>query len=541
MRQARATQFAPRRLLHFGQGKWYPGEQLPRWALDCYWRNDGEPIWRDPALLADESDKPTAPRREMRAALLRRLRASGCGSIPSYVFAGLRGRLLLPVARAAPAGQRRSVRRREADGPDGARAAARACSSRASTTPVGYVLPIAARSATAAAAGAAGRGSCADERCYLIPGDSPIGYRLPLDSLPWVDAGGLPDSSPSPIRWRRIRRCRRSTPSAARRCCAARNAACRPTANGDGDARREAWRRALAPDLGPRPGVGHSAGDIVRTALCVEPRDGHLYVFMPPLERARGLPRPASPPSRPPPQELRPAGRARRLRAAAAIRACNMLQVTPDPGVIEVNIHPGAQLGRAGRAHRRTSTRRRARRGWRPRSSCSTAATPAPAAATTSCSAAPTPADSPFLRRPDLLRSLLALLAEPSRRCPTCSPACSSARPARRRASTRRATTRSTSSRSRFSQMPPPAQARPPPWLVDRLFRNLLVDVTGNTHRAEFCIDKLYLARRPHRPARPARAARLRDAAARAHEPRAAAAAARPDRAFWDAALRRAR
>ena len=132
--------------------------------------------------------------------------------------------------------------------------------------------------------------------------------------------------------------------------------------------RREAWRRALAPDLGLRPGVGHSAGNIVRTAISFEPRDGHLFVFMPPTERtedyldlvtavedtAEELGQPVFIEGYPPPgsdprlQQLQRHARSRRHRGQ----------------------HPSLdELARDRRPRPRSSTRKRARRGWARRNS----------------------------------------------------------------------------------------------------------------------------------------------------------------------------
>ena len=76
--------FAPGGLLHFGQGKWYPGESLPRWALTCYWRTDGVPLWHDRALLAEPKTRTTdsgaADAQRFAETLARRL-----GVDPDYV------------------------------------------------------------------------------------------------------------------------------------------------------------------------------------------------------------------------------------------------------------------------------------------------------------------------------------------------------------------------------------------------------------------------------------------------------------------------
>jgi transglutaminase-like putative cysteine protease len=276
-----ADRFASGPLLHFGQGKWYPGEQLPRWSLNCFWRRDGQAIWRDAHLYAVE-DKPIGATPEMahRFALVfaQRLQLD-----PGYLFGAfedtwyylwrerrLPSNVAVDQAKVKDPLERERLAHVFEKGLESA---------------IGTVLPI-QREHNGRGRWRSGPWFLRSEKCYLIPGDSPLGYRLPLDSLPWAaptDLGFLAEPDPMvshpdlpPLEaFRRAPVLRRQERSSQRP----------DDTNGDGDFRREARRRALAPDHGLRPGVGQSAGNIGRTAITVEPRDGHLVVIMPPTER----------------------------------------------------------------------------------------------------------------------------------------------------------------------------------------------------------------------------------------------------------------
>ena len=348
------ARLAPGWLLHVGQGKWYPGEPLPRWALGIHWRTDGMPMWRDPKLLASEGADlrhTAADARAFATGLARHLGLHPGYTIPAYEdpWAAAFAEESLP----------RNVDPLEAnlDDPAERRRLTRILE-RGLGEPAGYVLPIKpllARRRPAARDDStvrwrSSRWPLRREHLYLIPGDSPLGFRLPLSTLPWK----LPEDMelefpPDPF----AEHPPLADPHAA------------VAASGD----------VAPPDDDPEPRA------VVHTALCVEARDGALHVFLPPLDHAEHflalvaaiertaavLRMPVTIEGYPPPADPRLCGFA----------------ITPDPGVIEVNIQPAA-TGTSWWTARRRSTTRRGSRGWAPRSSCSTAATPAPAAATTS-------------------------------------------------------------------------------------------------------------------------------------------------------------
>ena len=469
--------FAPGGMLHYGQGKWYPGEPLPRWALNIFWRVDGQPIWLDPSLFSDDTVDDGYGGEEAGRFIAELVKALGLpagSAIPAYED------VLLQAQREQALPRNLNPLQADLKAPEERRRLARLLE-RGLGQVAGYVLPLQARDYDPAVMlGSSWRTSpwpLRRENLYLLEGDSPIGLRLPLATLPWV----LPEERDPDFD---------VDPYAPRAALPAVKKDRRPVLGlAAGKAADKAARagKPATPAAPPEP----AARDVIHTALCVEVRAGRLYVFMPPQKRIEDYLALVSA------VEASAAGLKMKLRiegyAPPRDPRIKLLSVTPDPGVIEVNIHPAASWNEL--VHNVTTLYQEARLtrlgtekfmhdGRHTGTGGGNHATLGGASVE----------DSPMLRRPDLLKSLitywqihpaLSYLFSGTFIGPTSqAPRVDEARD-----------DNLYELAIAFQQMDkvlPTLQPGDKPWMVDRLLRNLLVDLTGNTHRAEFSIDKLY-------------------------------------------------
>ena len=419
---------------HYGQGKWYPGEPLPRWQYACYWRKDGVPLWRDQKWLGDITKDYgfAAPQANEFAQALaevmdldKQVVTTAYEDILYHLWQ--EGNLPLDTSPEQPelldAMSRKGFLAKMEQGIE---------------NPVGYIIPLQWDPVFN------GWQSCVWQfrrgHCFLLPGESPLGYRLPLDSLGGTSV--LPDRDPADI-----------------------------------------------PEHFTEDNViyqGYVGTDLLRTALAIECRDGKLFIFMPPLNHfehymrllsgiekvAEKLQIPVILEGYTPPTDSR----------------VEKYAVTPDPGVIEVNVHPVIGWEElVSNTHRLYQLAKETRLGTQKYMLDGRHTGTGGGNHVTM--GGPTPLQSPFLRRPDVLRSFItywqhhpglsylfsSMFIGPTSQAPRVDEARDETLYELEIA---------------FEQIP--AGEVPEPWLVDRLLRHLLVDLTGNTHRAEFCIDKLY-------------------------------------------------
>ncbi|MYF99766.1 transglutaminase family protein [Candidatus Poribacteria bacterium] len=445
--------FGPGGVLYHGQGKWYPGEPLPRWKFGCFWRKDDQPIWKNERFLAKPyKDYGFGIDHAERFILHLAEKLNICSENinPAYedivFFLWTEGKLPLNINPNDFDFKEVSERQK----------CLQLLQENKLGVPIGYVLPL--RWDLENNSWESSAWNFKNNNLFLLPGDSPLGYRLPLESLPWIDP-------------------EKEEPSFERD----------PFEPRDSDITLSNFKDGK--------GETKNQNSTIRTALCIEPRDGRLHVFMPPLthlEHYLSLLQVIE-------------STADELQIPIILEGYEVphdwriqsLNVTPDPGVIEVNIHPAENWDEL--VNNITTLYEQARLcGLCAEKFMLDGRHTGTGGGNHIIIGGPTPSDSPLLRQPNLLRSLitywqhhpgLSYLFSSTFIGPTSqAPRVDEGRDEQLY-----------ELEVAFQQIPDTVSTnlntdtdKSPYWLIDRLLRHLLVDLTGNTHRSEFCIDKLY-------------------------------------------------
>ncbi len=455
-----ARRFAHGGFLHFGQGKWYPGEALPRWALAAYWRKDGVPIWEDRSLFKTsiEGEEKPAPQKttvtskdvnvakQLAIAITKELKLS-----KQYIHSAYEDFLYHLWKEANLPNDFDPIKHPSTNSED--RKSLLKVLDAGITRCVGYVIPLKEDRFGNITEWRSGNWNLRREQLILTPGDSPIGYRLPIGSLEMTEK-----QEPYPLELSSFAP-REPLPDRA--------------------------QMIHLQEQNKREG-NSERDEVIRTALCVEERKGQLYVFFPPLSfleswlelcaalegAAKSLGVAIRPEGYGPPSDPR----------------IQVFKITPDPGVIEVNIHPANNWNELVNNSRIVFEEARLCRLTTEKFQLDGRHT-GTGGGNHVVLGAETPEKSPFLRRPHLLRSMInfwqnhpslsylfsGMFIGPTSQAPRVDEARDSVLNELSIA---------------FSQVSEGDALFP--WEVDRIFRHLLTDLTGNTHRSEICIDKLY-------------------------------------------------
>lgn len=461
--------FSPGGFLHHGQGKWYPGEPLPRWAYTSYWRKDGQAIWNNPELIAlmGEDYKHTEKDSKAFTAQL----AKNLGIKPDFIRAGYEDLFYymwkerrLPM-NVTPEDNKLSDK---LDRETIARVFEQGLGKE-----VGHMLPVARMGNTNK--WKTGPWFLNAEEMYLHPGNHPMGYRLPIDGLPWakmidrpIDLPADPSADLKPLRQKESKF---------------------GYVDIDTLESAKAWYAEQERLAETPPATNQSAAHQVRTALCVEPRDGRLNVFFPPinesadyLELVEAVEQTA--------QDLGTPVRIEGYKPPSDPRL-NSFSVTPDPGVIEVNIHPSKEWDEL--VSKTDTLYEEARQiGLSTEKFMQDGRHHGTGGGNHIVVGGESPLESPFLRRPDMVKSLVTFFNNH----PSLSyffsgqfvgPTSQAPRVDEARTETLYELETAFESLPKGNTIVNNCQ-----WLIDRVLRNHLVDMTGNTHRSEICIDKLF-------------------------------------------------